>query len=523
MKNFFNKIKNLNIRKVIFSFLTLIIIFGLILYLNHYPNYLADKNTPDGFVYSGHAAWFDPWDINAYYSVIKSGQTNGILLTNFYTTDINKPIIFYPLYTITGTIFKNMNVNDLYDNLKIITLFIILTVFLVCSLMFLRNFYSALLAFFLFSFIRGLGWIFKGNYHSPDLYMTSFTIRSAFQRPHEAVGIALYFLSVTFLYLFFIKGRFKYIFLSLLSNILLLFFYPYYYLNYLLIFLIMIFVSRAKIKINLFIFVFNALILSVLALNYYFYLQNSGFASQITEIQPKLSIAELLTGYGIFIPIFLYTFITIKNTQKDFKLIFLSVWIIISLLLSYLPIGYSRFFLRGLFFPFSLLTVILFQKILNGGKKPFFKFLVLSILIIGLALQIPTTFYIYYQRIRDNNLNNYWFYFPKLYKDSFDYLNSENPGGVISGYFTGNIIPVYTNKPVYLGHIIQTPNAGYKMENVLKLYSNKLTTQEAKNFLIKNNIKYVFYGNEEKSFGKASYNFLQPIYSNKMVTIYKIK
>ncbi len=54
--------------------LILLIIISFAVFVNLFPNYYAYVNTPSGYIFSGQASWFDPWDINIYVTAIKWGQ-----------------------------------------------------------------------------------------------------------------------------------------------------------------------------------------------------------------------------------------------------------------------------------------------------------------------------------------------------------------------------------------------------------------------------------------------------------------
>lgn len=495
-------------------------IYFLSLLFNSYPTLFAQKQTPPGMAFSGHAAWFDPWDLNVYYSVIRSGQHHGILLSNVYTTAYNAPVLFYPLYTISGMLFPNSDPITIYHSLAYITIFIFLGILFFSSFAFLKNYYLALLALLLLSRLRGLGGLLAGVYKSPDLYLTSITFRSAFQRPHEGIGTGLYILSMVFLYLYFKKGKLIYQFYAFLSNLLLLFFYPYYYLPYLLVYLGIVIINKETIRKQILPLFLNFLILVILAGCYYFYLQNSGFAEQSSEIQPKLTLLDLFTSYGILIPIFFYSISRIRNLKKDFTVIFLSLWVFIAVGLSYLPIGYSRFFLRGLFFPLIIIAVILIKDLVNEKFNIHRNLTIITVIVIFFVLQMFTSFYIFSERINSQNLNNSWFYFPVEYIQAFSFLDKVPSGGVLAEYETSNYIPVYTDDTVYAGHQVQTPDFDSKEILVDRFYASSMTNTEASEFLQKNNIKYVMYGLEESRYRQLQYPFLKRIYSNAKIEIF---
>jgi hypothetical protein len=498
-----------------------ILAYGIFLFINTYPMFIADTRTPDGFTYSGHASWFDPWDINVYYAAIRYAQHNGILLKNVYTTSNNQPILFYPIYTITGALFRDIDPTLLFHRMTYVSIGILLITMIVCAYAFLRNRWQALIVAGITGTTGGLGWFFT-RYQSPDLYLASFTLRSALQRPNEAIGVALYFAAFAGLYLFLRTKRTKFYFISLLANAVMLFFYAYMYLTFLIVFFALWVLVFSKDKRLFRFWIIESIVLTVLAAVYFLYLQHSGFASQLVESQKKLSISDLFSGYGIYLFVFIYQLFQIRRNRHSFLVAFLCIWILVSLVLSYLPLGFSRFFLRGLYFPMVLLTIDFLRTLAAKGFSKKKRTLVAAVLVSLIVFQLPSTVYIFLRRSSEENTSNMWFYIPNDDVQAFQYLETAPPGGVLSGYYIGNQIPVYTNDPVYYGHFFQTPNASEKFTELKQFYAGTLDPDKARQFLLDNNIRYVYWGEVENTLGKNHYLFLRPVYFNKSVVIYTL-
>jgi len=509
-------------KKYLIAIIAFFILYLFTIFLNNYPTFYAAKKIPSGFIYSGHASWFDPWDLNVYLSSIRYGQKHGLLLKNLYTTNDKTPIIMYPAYTILGMLFPNSSIFHLYYFFQFITIFIIIVSLIYSSFVFLKDIKLSFITILLVTISRGYGWLFINTFKSPDLFVTGFAFRSSFQRPHEGIGMVLYILAFTFLYSFLITNRGKYFILSFFCNIIQIFFYPYYYVNYLLIFSIFIlFTNKSTNKIMS--LTMSGTVLAILSFIYYISIYNSGFASDLAEQQPTISPLGLLSGYGIYLPIFLFCFFSLKNKIENRPLIFLCLWVFISLLLSYFPLGFSRFYLRGLYFPLIIITLITIKNFIQQKKitVPILGFFA-GLYIISI---IPSTLYIFYKRLNEANLTNNingWYYLPKDYFDAFKFLDKLPNDGVLSDYWIGNHIPVFTNKSVYLGHLIQTPNAKERTKQIQEFFSNQYSPTQAKTFLTENHINYIFYGLQERQYGKINYDFIKSIYTKKDVTILKV-
>lgn len=98
---------------------------------------------------------------------------------------------------------------------------------------------------------------------------------------------------------------------------------------------------------------------------------------------------------------------------------------------------------------------------------------------------------------------------------------------VVLAYETaGNYIPAYAGNFVYLGHA-NTPQEGIKKEMAGKFFSGKMNKIEAASFVTKENIKYVYFGPQEKEFANIKdlardYPFLELIYQNSQVMVYRV-
>lgn len=99
---------------------------------------------------------------------------------------------------------------------------------------------------------------------------------------------------------------------------------------------------------------------------------------------------------------------------------------------------------------------------------------------------------------------------------------------ILSEQTAGNYFPVYSGNTSYVGHD-NTVKSEEKLIFVHAFYSNTMTTDQAKQWLLEEKLSYVFFGPEEKedSGGKLDdlrnvYPFLDEIYQNTHVRIYKL-
>lgn len=495
--------------------LVFLVISFLILFLNAFPDYYAYSVTPPGMVFSGQASWFDPWDINVYVSAIRSGQARGFLLPNLYTTEPNRPVLYYPLYTLSGMAFKAAPPFLLFHLLAVSFGFMLcLTVFYLAKI-FIKEGINRFLAVPLTLLGGGLGWIFFPNTPSADLFMTGFTYLSHFQRAHEALAVVFYLLSLGSFYLYIKRRTNIFGLLSLLSLLLLLVFYPFYLLSYALIcgiYSLVVYLRNGAVK-PLTLTALNTLLGGLFVIFYWHHLSsNSTFGGVLAQQLSGPNLSQLVLGYGLVAPLVIYALFKIK---KDDGLIFLTVWLLSGLLLSFLPLGFARFYLRTLFFPAVVISLAALKAISSRMRIP-------SKLLLGLfcLLTLASSIFITYRRIEEVKNSNPWFYVSADEEKVFEVLQKQNsPGGVLAAYTLGNMIPAATGKDVYFGHLIQTPQASEKYRFLVRFYSNGLSDDEAKSFLLGERISYIFWGREEQEITKRSsrtdklkYSFLKPAF-----------
>jgi len=474
--------------------------------------------------YSGQASWFDPWDINVYVAAINWGQQQNLLLANNYTTVPHQPILFYPVYTLSGFLLPNLSPYLIFHLLAL--LFgsaLMLTLWFFLKLFFTR-YSDKLTALILISLGGGLGWLFFPSVQSPDLFVTGFTFTSQFQRAHEALGIIAYLSSLIFFYFAMQKKNLKINILSAGSLLFLIILYPYYLLSYFIIcsiYALLSFLRSGKSQPFIFLLINFLFVLPIFLLYFFNITSNLGFKGVLSQQLKAPGLLELLSGYGLLLPFVIFS---LKSIKKDAKCQFLIIWFFSSLILSFLPFGFARFYLRTLFFP---LTILVIYSIPSFSQR--FKISQNIFLLILVLLTSFSSVFIMYKRLDEVNNNNPWFYLTMQERESMEFLDKQaSTQGVLAAYTLGNYIPANTKSKVYFGHMLQTPDVQTKVDNLIKFYANVFSEEEAKKFLEQENIKYIVWGREEEEIakiyhktGQSGYLFLKPVFVKGNTTVFE--
>lgn len=116
----------------------------------------------------------------------------------------------------------------------------------------------------------------------------------------------------------------------------------------------------------------------------------------------------------------------------------------------------------------------------------------------------------------------------KDFMDGINFLknNTKITDVVLAYEAAGNYIPAYAGNFVYLGHA-NTPDEDNKLKIAARFFKGEMSQEEAKDFLAKENIKYIYFGPQEKEVGgvkdfKIVYPFLLSMYNNNQVTVYRV-
>jgi hypothetical protein len=252
--------------------------------------------------------------------------------------------------------------------------------------------------------------------------------------------------------------------------------------------------------------------------------QNTAFNLVYNVKLPTPNATQLLVGYGIFSPILI---LQVLGGKRDPKRVFLNIWFFLSVGLSFLPFGFARFFLKSLFAPAVLLT-LLFLPRLNKNMRITENIAVCLLLFFVL----PTSIYMNYGRfVQTKNLSE-WVYITNEQRASLSFLDKDDfrNKGLLSLYKMGNLIPANTNMKVYFGHFLQTPMASDKLRKAVAFYTKALNDKDAKTFLENEKIQFVYFGVEEQKLSKQfiksddlDYNFLERIYQSQNIVIYQMK
>jgi len=504
---------------------------------------------PQGSTYTG-LHHLTPGDTNVWLSMIEQTKQGHNIFINLYTSEPQHRIYINPLWLAIGLLAKIFNLSSLLALHIARSVLIIIFVFIMY--LFLSYFFQQVLKrkilLIIILFSSGLGLFFNPFLfnleniieHPTDIWVPeSITFLTLFHTPHIIASLTLLILTFLLMLIAFERNKIIYSILAGLTSLLLFWFHPFnvptIYLV-LFVYILVNFILHHKIILSYIKHYLILIAISLPALLYLFWLSKTDWVIRnwsAQNILPSPSFWMYLIGYGLFLPLSLIALIKIfKNPFK--KEIFFFVWMITSLFLMYIPLDFQRRLSEGLHVALAILAglgifyIIDYLKKLQQKGKKIITYLPTTLVII-LIIFLPLTnlqilgqdIYLY------NTKKSLPYYLSKEETDSMKWIKTnvlENEI-ILSSFYTGNYIPAYTGRIVYIGHGPQTINLPIKLEIIDWFFKDNQEDTLKYNFIKENNIDYLYFGEKEKEMGDYSpsqKNYLKKVFKNNEVTIYKV-
>jgi len=365
--------------------------------------------------------------------------------------------------------------------------------------------------------------------------------------PHVILGTSLIFLIFYYFYKATEKHSYRQAIYAGLLGLALFSFHPFqvpiiYAIPF--VYLIFLFISEKKINwqsLKIYGLLFLISLPSVVYYIVQLFINNNMYLKAVrnTGWMPTPVIFIFSFGLGLILALYYiyHIFRTGRPTRAQY---FLLAWMVTSIFLAYCPfLNWQRRMLGGFIVPVSILAfsaALLIYQHLKALPKPariflviiFFFTITLSDLFVfsqdlkfitGAAtdsIKFDDLLYVDNLVYVDNNIKEAADWYKKTAFDSDLILASDE---------RGNIIPGLTAQKVYSGHPIET--VGYEAKTLLlKAFFATDTDDDLKqDFLKTNKITYIFYSDFEHNLGDfapAEKNYLQEVFANKLVTIYKV-
>jgi hypothetical protein len=268
---------------------------------------------------------------------------------------------------------------------------------------------------------------------------------------------------------------------------------------------------------------------------FFTFLDNLNFerVSRAIEVSITPPFYQIIILFGIPFFLALFGFYTLfkNNLIAEKRFVFLIIWPIIQSLLIYIPHLPQRRFIEGLQVPIIILATIgisfiyqseKFKKIILLFQNKYF--LAIFFLLFLFSSNLTVLFFDLYSYSLKTPLS----YLSQEKIEAINWLKENSKGEkiVLASYYTGNLIPPFAQTISYIAHGgSDTLYFQEKEKKVEFFFKTNDYDQEKIQFLKENKIDFLFFSEIEKEMGNFNpyeKNYLEKVFENKEVTIFKV-
>lgn len=198
----------------------------------------------------------------------------------------------------------------------------------------------------------------------------------------------------------------------------------------------------------------------------------------------------------------------------------LLVWAGLGIVIAYIPLGLQRRFLLGLLVPLAGIASVFIIRWWDAQKPRWIRLALVGLLV----LAFPTNLMIIFTSFHGVKTHEPIFFLNQDEMLAFEWMDSSTPqeAVVLAAPQTGMFLPAYTGKRVVYGHPFETVNAEEKQAEVTYFYSGQMNPNEVGEFLLENQVTFIFCGPREKALGGWIPDSLaEPVFEQGEVVIYR--
>ncbi len=192
------------------------------------------------------------------------------------------------------------------------------------------------------------------------------------------------------------------------------------------------------------------------------------------------------------------TILYLQNSMKNKSHLvgFIVLWMLVGILIVFVPLNLQRRLMSGLYIPIAVLAVYTLQQMFSASIKR----LLLPVLVI---LSLPTNLLVLMGTVNAARTHDASIYVYRDELNAFSWLDENVPlhSLIMASPDSGLLIPAYTSERVLYGHPFETVDAALMFEEVSSFYSGKMDDAEAEHVIATAGVHYVFYGPREKILG----------------------
>lgn len=480
-------------------------------------------------------------DTNVYLTMIGQSKVGHVLYDNLFTSEPNARVLFNPLWLVLGYLAKLISASPLFvfhiGRIALIPVFVCVIDRLIA--IFITDDRTRKITLILAVFASGIGLFFDpvlfdaaNPYNRPmDIWAPeSNTFLSMLQSPHFLLSQILLLTSLLFTLKAFLGRVLRYAIYAGIAAAALFLIHPFYVptiWGVIAIWCIVLAVTRMP-HWRFAVWTGTLTILISAPILYYFlWMDRTVSVIHIWSAQNNLPSPHFyfyLIGYGLLIPFALYGAI---KTFSDVRWRLLTMWLLTTAALVYAPVDFQRRLIEGAHVILAILAgpviVSMYQSLRKTSWLRATWFAMLLIVLLPL-----TNVKMVVQDIFDYTFEPvYPYYIPAKDTRAFDWLatHTNEQDVIFSSYITGNYIPAYSLRRVFLGHGPQTIFLKDKEALAAYFYAHEASDEWRRSFLKTWNITYVMWCEHERTLGPYNPHaapFLEAVYEQEGTALFRV-
>ncbi len=521
----------------------LLLVATVLIVVTAVPYLYGYVTTPEHRAYTG-LHHLTPGDTNVFLSMIEQTKQGDNVFINPYTSEAQARIFINPLWLSVGylaKIFQLSNLLALHVARSIwIVIFVLVAYCFIAYLFKEKKYRYVILLMIVFS--SGLGvffnpFLFDVNnlYEQPiDMWVPeSITFLTLYHTPHLIASLTLIILIFLLMLMAFEKNRLSYSIAAGFCSMLVIWFHPFHgptIFGVIGVYIVALCIKQRRI---IWPYIKHYVVLgwlTVPSVLYLFLIHQASWVIRQWNAQnnlPSPSVWMYLIGYGFLIPLAIAGVWAWRRKFKQ-RHIFLMVWVVVTGILLYFPVDFQRRMVEGLHIPLSILAgvgaIFLYRKVAHSRLAKI-RFALPAFLLVFLPLSniqmVGQDIYLYATK------KGFSYYITTDEIQAMGWIKENVTGRqvIFSSFPSGNFIPAYSGRVVWIGHGPQTIDLPEKREVVDWFWRDNSDDQARYRFLLDEGIDFVYYGPLEKSqddYNPETKSYLEKVFTSQQVLIFKV-
>lgn len=255
-------------------------------------------------------------------------------------------------------------------------------------------------------------------------------------------------------------------------------------------------------------------------------------------VTPSPALPHYIIAYGVMLALAGLAFV--RWGPREHALLW--SWIVAAALLVYAPLNPQRRFVQGVQVPLAILAAVgLFQVVLPwlegtrlfrtlAGRPGYSAMGIRRLFVVSFLffMAISNVYILVSLAVTMGLQQPYPLFRGDTEVASVEWLHANTPRTaiVLGGYESGNYVAARAGNRVVVGHWAETVDYANKLDAVKRFFNTATDDSWRTAWLTNSRVQYLFFGPHERELGAfdpGRANYLEPVYSNSDVTIYRVK